>query len=803
MNIIKIMHNCLFVWLLATLLLNFILPLSCKICYGLGIVIPDHFPTPKPIPIEPRIRPFQPPVVQSPILGIPLKIKKLIVNIEIKEIIAKTTVEQIFYNPTNRTIEGVYLYPIPHESAISDFAMEIDGNMVKGELLDISRANELYQNIVRKFQDPALLEFANERLFRIKIFPIDPYKERRIKLEYQQALNYDQNMVKISYPLRISGKLSEPIEEILLRLKIVSTKNISNVYSPTHKIEVKRLSNNEVLVSFNAKQFSSDSDLVIYYVFSDKELALSVMAHKPSDEEGTFLMLLSPNLKTNRESRSKPRVNLGLVIDTSGSMLGKKLEQAKAALEFCIQSIPEENYIYLLSFASDVNVFKDEPTLATSNIKAQAIEYIRNLEALGGTNINDALITAINALNKLDNGFPTYILFVTDGKPTVGVTNDEEIIKIVREKNNRNIKIFVLGVGNELNSLLLDSIANDNNGAIEYISESEDIEIKISSLYSKIINPILTNPEIYFEGILVSQLYPKKLPDIFSDSSISLCGLYKTGGKGKVKLVGNIEKEKVVYEYSVDFPLQSKENEFIPKIWAMRKIGSLLEQIRKYGYNEEIKNDIVSLSKRYGILTPYTAYLVLEDIEPRPPLPIITPMPPIPPAPPSPYDPYQTSKPFIIFRQNFTSEKINGKLELSKLKEVKEGAEAVSTSIDVKNLKSADIANIQYSLGPLNNREKSNINKTLGPTSFEQQFKSFAGKIFYYKNNKWIDISVSNDDKPTKIKAFSDAYFELVKRKPEIAKFLAIGNRLIIKLDKKVIEISPDEGIEKISDLDI
>jgi len=344
---------------------------------------------------------------------------------------------------------------------------------------------------------------------------------------------------------------------------------------------------------------------------------LSLLTSRVPEEEGYFLLLASPGVEP-ASTRIIPK-DVVFVLDTSGSMAGQKLEQAKKALLFCVENLNEDDRFEVLRFSTDVDQLFDNTVKASPENRARAGEFIRRLKPLGGTAIDNALQRAFSLAPSRDSshGRVLVIIFLTDGRPTVGITREEEILERARQHNSQGTRVFTFGIGTDVNTHLLDKLTEDARGFTQYVLPEEDLEIKVSSFFTKIKQPVLANPTLKFTGgIRVSQTYPSPLPDLFQGEQVVLVGRYSGRGDSAIVLEGNVDgaTHKYTYEASWD---SAESHSFIPRLWATRRVGFLLDEIRLRGENSELRDEVVELARKYGIVTPYTAYLIVEDEDRR------------------------------------------------------------------------------------------------------------------------------------------------------------------------------------------
>ncbi|HVS36677.1 MAG TPA: VIT domain-containing protein [Gemmataceae bacterium] len=535
------------------------------------------------------------------------------VTIAVEDQVAVTHVEQTFRNHTDRPLEATYVFPLPKGASLDHFSMWVDGKEVKGEIIEASKARDIYTSIVRRSQDPGLLEYLGNNLAQLKVFPIPPHGDQKIGLTFQSIAGNDNGVVEYVYPLKTDGRATATLEDFSITATIKSQNGVANVYSPTHAITLKRTNDREVVVDFDKNQALLDKDFQLYYSTGEKDVGLTILTHRPiASEDGYFTLLLTPKVEMEKEA-VVPR-DMVLVLDTSGSMRGVKMEQARKALKFCLENLGSKDRFALINFATTVNRYRNELLDATPDQVAEASKWVQKLEATGGTAINDAMAAALN-FRSGDAGRSFTIVFFTDGMPTIGETNTDKILANIQAKNTANTRIFTFGVGDDVNATFLDAIADKTRALSSYVRPQEDIEAKVSGLYSKISNPVLTNLKLSAtNSISFNEIYPPELPDLFHNNQLIVMGRFNGKGASAVKLEGMVGMEKKEFVYDVTFPDKTKDDHtFVEQLWARRKVGYMLDQIRANGEKKELVDEVVALAKKYGITTPYTSYLIVPD----------------------------------------------------------------------------------------------------------------------------------------------------------------------------------------------
>ncbi len=545
----------------------------------------------------------------------PLEITYHHVNVKIDGQIATTSVDQDFYNPNSQRLEGTYMFPIPKGAQIDKFTMEIGGKQVEAELLAADKARGIYEDIVRRLKDPALLEYAGRDVFKVRVFPIEPNGHKRITLSYSQVLPSDAGLISYVYPLNTEKFSAKPIHDVSVRVELGTKRPLKTIYSPSHAVEVKRDGPNRATIGYEAANVRPDTDFALYFAPEQDEVGLNLLTYKKPGEDGYFLLLASPGMDV--KERQVVAKDIVFVLDTSGSMSGKKIQQAKKALEFCVDNLNDGDHFELVRFSTEVEPLFDQLVEASPANRAKAEDFIKDLRANGATAIDDALRKALS-LRPVDSARPFVIIFLTDGMPTVGVTDEEQILANVKQNDLGHTRIFCFGIGTDVNTHLLDRLTEQSRGYSQYVLPDEDLEVKVSSFFAKIKEPVLANPALKFTGdVRATKLYPSSLPDLFKGEQLVLAGRYSGQGNSAVAIEGTVNGATRKYAYDLAFPEESSDHEFIPRLWATRRVGNLLDEIRLHGQNAELRDEVTELARKYGIVTPYTAYLIVEDEDRR------------------------------------------------------------------------------------------------------------------------------------------------------------------------------------------
>jgi Ca-activated chloride channel family protein len=532
--------------------------------------------------------------------------------IAIQDQAAETTVEQTFRNHTTQPLEANYVFPIPRGASVRAFKMMVNGVKAEGKLVAGTEARRLCADCARLSQDPGVLDYLGNSLLTMTIQAIQPGKDVKVTIVYSALASQDNGLVEYVYPLKTDGKATRTLEKFSLKANIRSQHAIQNVYSPTHAITLKRVNDREVNIGFEREQALLDRDFQLFYTLTDKDVGLTAMIHRPSaTEDGHFLFLISPRLEAPEQII--PR-DIMLVLDTSGSMKGVKMEQARKALHFFLDNLKKHDRFALMNFATNINKYQNELLDATPEEIGKARKWVDALETTGGTAIDRALSTALDMRTR-DEGRTFTVVFFTDGLPTVGETNPEVIIKNVERRNSASTRIFTFGVGYDVNATMLDRLAENTRALSTYVREEEDIKVRASAMWGKITNPVLTNLRLTAgKDIILSDTYPPDLPDLFQGGQLVVMGRYRGKGKTTLTLSGLVGKEKKDFTYDVNFQEKTgNDYAFVEHLWARRKVGYLLDQIRANGERKELVDETKLLARKYSIATPYTSYLIMSE----------------------------------------------------------------------------------------------------------------------------------------------------------------------------------------------
>jgi Ca-activated chloride channel family protein len=731
----------------------------------------------------------------------PFDVESHRVEVTITNNAAVTKITQVFKNQTNRALEGQFVFPLPRGATVSDFSLWINGKKTKGAVLDKKQARQIYESIVRRTEDPGLIEYMDGRLFRASIFPIPAGGTQKLELKFGQVLKRRGGLYRYTYPLAVGSDYvtAKTEKDFTLTAKVESPIPITTAYSPSHKVSLQRDGAKKILVGTEEFHTDLDKDFELYLGYSKQTIGMNVMTWDTDGaggEDPYFMMALAP--RVDSEAHEEIGQTYTFVMDTSGSMNGDKIAQARKTLEYCLEHLKEQDNFNVVRFSTGVETLFHKPEQASADAKKRGVAFAKGLEAAGGTAISAALEKAL--AQETAEGQPHQIIFVTDGIPTVGETRAPQILAGARDKLESHERLFTFGVGFDVNTRLLDGLASDGRGRSDYVKPSETMEDAVSALYDRISSPVLSDIQIDFGGADTYDIYPNPTPDLFQGDQVVLFGRHKKAFKKKIEVSGKTAGQDKNYAFGGEKGEGTGEEgegtgeedveaydtgplEFIPKLWATRKVGFLLDQIRLNGEQEELKTEVVRLAKKFGLVTPYTSYLAVDDseLEGR--------------QQPQARRQNRRSSDDLDATLGATGSGRGGGANDAPVEESEPqprrrrartrspkksssfkgygkatGADAVAASEATRDLKEAEQVD-----------EKDATTR-----------RWVAGSTFVLTDGVWIQEGLKKDAKATKVEMYSEKYFALVRENPELGKVAKLGDKVLVKLGGTVYRIVPE-----------
>ena len=675
------------------------------------------------------------------------------VRVELADRVLRYEVDERFVNRGGMVGEADYLFPLPANAAFQDLKLSINGELVSGETMNAAQARGIYESIVRAQRDPALVEWMGHGLLRARIFPINPGEEKRIVVRFQSVVSREGDALRIDYfrggapgttNVRDDGTSS-------FALSYRATPDLGTPYSPTHQLDVH---NNANRVEVGVRGDAKDVTLLVP-ARRPAAAAISALAYAPGNEDGFALITVTPPPAPREEAI--PR-DITLVLDVSGSMSGRKIEQARAAGRQLLATLRPSDRFRLIDFSSDVRTFQNDFVPATDANIRQASRYLDALDASGGTNIEGALREAVRP--PVADGHLPIILFLTDGEPTVGETQPDRLAAIATDANSRareTRRIFTFGLGSDVNVSLLETLALEGRGTSQFVRPDESVERTVGIVASRLVGPVLTDVRIRVEGDpRLSKMLPSQPSDLFADRDLVALTRYSGHGEARVIVEGNRRGTPVRWTSTVELPDRERDNQFVARLWAAQRVGYLSAEKRKHGASQEIDDEIRTLGERYGIPTELTSYLVTE-----PQLAVnrrgtMVPAMGTPAAAP-------------VADQRF---------ELAKASAAQRSASNIAV---LDSLKAAAPA----------------ADATRGASGATRKIDA---RTFALRDGVWTDLRFRAGMETIIIKPYSKAYFDLLTQLPELRSTFTLGDRVIVVGKSLAISLDDAKGAAELSD---
>jgi Ca-activated chloride channel homolog len=676
------------------------------------------------------------------------------VNVRVSGRIARVEVEEWFQNRGGGMGESDYLYPLPGEAVFSNFSLFQGDNELRGETMDANRARSIYEEIVRTKRDPALIELAGHGLLRARVFPIANGETRKITLRYTQMLAKAGDALQFRYaagarfgnPGRVIPVRQPVVQEdqsrgpdrapLTFTLTIEDGREFRDAFSPTHDVRNER-SGERLTVRPRGEL---DGDFALFLPLARSVVGLTLATHKPSSESGYFMLTLSPG---EVRTAALPR-DITAVIDVSGSMSGEKMQQARNALRQLLGSLTERDRFRLIAFSSDVRSYRLDWTRATDAELNDARRWIENLNAEGGTNISGALTEAFRATTPDDR--LGIVLFLTDGLPSVGEQNPERIAQRAETERGQT-RVFAFGVGYDVNTYLLDRLSAAARGTTQYVRPGENVEQAVASFAAKVRQPVLADLRIADGAVNLTDVYPRQLPDLFAGEELVLFGRYtvQRDMEGDIAITGRRGGRPERYATQATFAAHENGNDFIPRLWASRKLGHLSQQMRLHGQNQETVEEIRALALRYGLLSEFTSYLVQE--------------------------------PAVVAQTGMATGAVVP-------------PSAPANSVGMKAVQRADNERMRREAASSVQLAAAEALAARDAVKDEASAKLVGGRRFQLDGSLWKDAGHRPNARVVTIEPFSEAYFAVLRQLPELEKYWKELNNVLVAGQRVSVQVS-------------
>ncbi len=670
----------------------------------------------------------------------------------------KTTIQaaETVSGPKSET-ETVCVVPLPVGTRASDASLFAgkDANTLApvagAKYLSADKAQAFYEHLVKHTNQVGFAAFSGQPALWVPSFPLQGRME--FVLELSGSVGEYQGVKNLRIPLPFTSWSNGTVDRLSVSATIRAQQPVRAVFSPTHQTNIQRGSLTSAVVEVHKEHAACHEDFRLCWVEDEDDLGLRMLTYRvEGEDEGYFLLLGNPTGRADGTDVVEKDVTF--VLDTSGSMRGEKIEQCRAAIEYCLNHLNPQDRFNIVTFGTKVTSFRETLVPHSAETVAAAQDFVEEIVAHGRTNINEALVQSLKG--EPQTGRPRITIFLTDGTPTEGELLPERILKAATEANTSQSRIFVMGVGHDVNVHLLEKLAEATEGDSEFVDLEEEIDGKIASLYDRLAYPVLQNAKLDFGKLSADSLFPRKVPALFRNNPVMLFGRYREGGKYRVKIQGTLAgtPREFVCQVDADTAPQGLANEFIAPLWATRKVGFLLQEIRLHGSDPELLKEIVRLSQKYGIITEYTEF---------------------------------------VAQSGFGGGAVGG--AFAAMDAFREADRRLATARDFNsgrwafNQAKNDKA-LQSRLAV--NEETNSFIDRAGRTVASESIRQVGGKAYYMRQGQWVDSTDNANLKEHVVKLYSDEYFKLLRTNNDFARAQRLGWAVSVNVGDERIVVEKD-----------
>ncbi len=669
-------------------------------------------------------------------------------------------VTETFVNRGSGIGEADYLLPLPKGAAFEDLALEINGELVAGEALPSDRARGIYEEIVRKTRDPALVEWMDHGLLRARIFPIAAGESKKVVVRFRAVAQREGNALRIEYTS--AGRTPGSMEQAgapSLTLILPRGDGFGTPWSPTHHVDVSdRGDSREVRVRGDASRLT-----LLVPIPSSARATVTSLPFAPPGEDGFALITLTPPAT---RTAGMPR-DITFVVDISGSMSGNKIEQARAAGRTLLGALSRGDRFRLISFSTDVDEFRTGWTDATAANVAEGQRWLADLRATGSTNISGALERAFDEVP--GRGRFGAVLFQTDGAATIGERNPDRLAALASQRRG-GMRLFTFGIGSDVQAGLLERIAIEGHGTAHFVQPNEDVEYAVGVVSQRLTAPVATNVRLRSDGVTLRQVQPDGAQDLFNGQDLTFLVRYRGSGQATLTFDGDTPAGHVEWTERADFPGRSRDNSYVAKLWAVQRVGWLSAERRRSGATPELDNELRDLGTKYGIPTELTSYLVVEPGMQQP----------------------------VIDRMLQAGGRGGGSRGAAGAATDFEAARKAAEQRQTRNLADAMAVSVAVPAAPVSQAADP---KRRDETA--QGLRQVGDRTFIFaKDGRWMDTRFRDSVRKVTVRSFSAAYFALMQRIPELKGAFALGDRVTVA-GRTVVVVLDAQGVEQLPASDL
>lgn len=554
--------------------------------------------------------------------------------------LARVTVTQEFHNPYSDKIEAVYVFPLPQNAAVDGMTMRIGERTIKGQIKRREEARAVYEAARNAGQIASLLDQERPNIFTQAVANILPGATVKVTISYVEFLKYEDGAYEFVFPMVVgpryipgqplaqpnpltapdtsevpdASRITPPItpegtragHDISIAVNVDTGVPLDSLKATLHEIDVERPAPNRANVRLRNQTTIPNKDFILRFDVAGQKINDALLAHR-GNAGGFFSLLLQPPERVTAKDVTPKE--LVFVLDTSGSMHGFPIAKAKEMMKLALDALYPQDTFNLITFSGDTHILFPEPVAATRANLAKAQAFLETREGGGGTEMMKAIRAALDPSDKQDH--LRIVCFITDGY----VGNDFEIIGEVQK--HPNARVFSFGIGNSVNRFLLDKMAEHGRGEVEYVTLQDDGSAAAKRLHERVRNPLLTDIELDWGGLPVTDVYPQRIPDLFSAKPLILTGRYTQGARGTLRMRGKLAGQPFVRELPIELPDQQPQHDVLATLWARTRIDRLMGEdfqgLQNSNAKPDVREAITQLGLDFRLMTQFTSFVAVEE----------------------------------------------------------------------------------------------------------------------------------------------------------------------------------------------
>jgi len=556
-------------------------------------------------------------------------LKHTAVKADISGFLARVTVTQHFENPLAENVEAVYVFPLAQRAAVDDMTMLVGDRTIKGKVKPREEARRIFEQARAQGHTAGLLDQERPNIFTQSVTNIGAGKQVKIVIRYVETLAYEAGAYEFSFPMVVgprynprSGSVTDaaniksPVakpgtragHDLSLQVNLDAGVPVTEIESKTHEIDITRSDSRRASVSLRAKSVLPNKDFILRYDVAGRKVEDALLTHR-GNRGGFFTFILQPPDRDLIQPSEITPKEIVFVVDTSGSMSGFPIEKSKEVIKLALDGLHPRDTFNLITFAGDTHILFPQPVPATPENVQKAQRFMLSRSGMGGTEMMKAIRAALDPSDQQDH--VRIVCFMTDGY----VGNDMEIIGEV--KRHSNARVFSFGIGSSVNRFLLDRMAEEGRGEVEYVALNDDGSAAAKRFHERVRTPLMTDVALDWGTLPVTDVYPKRIPDLFSAKPVVVTGRYTGPARGTLRLNGKMAGRDVSRAIPVNLPAAEPARDVLATLWARTRIDYLMSQdwqgMQSGHPRAEIRSEITKLGVDFRLMTQFTSFIAVEE----------------------------------------------------------------------------------------------------------------------------------------------------------------------------------------------